>query len=327
MIPSARPTIRHARESDHEAVAAFTRDTWADRDVADYIPDVYPEWVAGDGDDQRTFVADVRDDTEPTAEPGDVVAIVQGHRLTEWEAWASGMRVSTGHRGEGLAEALTTTVFDWARDRGCVVCRNLTFSWNGPALGVSRRIGFDPCTEIRWVHPTPDPSASPPASLSSSPPSATLDDEPNPDGAWAFWSDSAARERLRGLAMDDEESWALSALTRDRLRAAAAEDRLVTVDSGTGGFAERVRTFEREEGDDAEGSEAVAYAEYAIGAWPEGDADAAGAVLAGVARDAAAVGADRTRVMIPEGVTWVSDASVARGEIADEPAFVLAARL
>jgi hypothetical protein len=39
------------------------------------------------------------------------------------------------------------------------------------------------------------------------------------------------------------------------------------------------------------------------------------------------VGVDRTRVMIPEGVTWVSDASAARVSISDEPAFVLAARL
>jgi hypothetical protein len=122
--------------------------------------------------------------------------------------------------------------------------------------------------------------------------------------------------------MDDGQSWALSTLTRDRLRAAADEGRLLTVGRGRDGFAERVRTFERTE----EGT-GVEYAEYAVGAWPEGDADAAAAVLAGVARDAASVGADRTRVMVPEGVTWASDASTARVRIADEPAFVLSAHL
>jgi hypothetical protein len=124
--------------------------------------------------------------------------------------------------------------------------------------------------------------------------------------------------------MDESESWALSALTRDRLHAADDDGRLVTVAGGRSGFAERIRTFER---DTDGGRESDVYAEYAVGAWPEGDADAAAAVLAGVARDAASVGADRTRVMIPEGVTWASDASVARADIADEPAFVLAARL
>jgi hypothetical protein len=88
-----------------------------------------------------------------------------------------------------------------------------------------------------------------------------------------------------------------------------------------------VRTFEREEEGDGGESEVVDYAEYAVGAWPAGDADAAASVLAGVARDAASVGADRTRTMLPEGVTWASDASMARADIADEPAFVLSARL
>ncbi|WP_152042024.1 GNAT family N-acetyltransferase [Salinigranum salinum] len=309
------PTIRQARASDAEAVAAFTRDTWADRDVTDYLPTVFDEWVDADGDDRRTLVADVRGDADARAEPGDVVGIVRGHRLSAWEAWASGMRVAPDHRGEGLSGVLTDAVFDWARDRGCTVCRNMTFSWNGPALGSARRVGFEPCTELRWAHPTPDPDAGAAT--------ARVDPDPAPDGAWAFWSASAAREQLRGLVMDDEVSWALSTLTRERLHAAAAAGRLVTVDEGAGGFAERIRTFEREEDGDGD----VEYAEYAVGAWPEGDADAAGAVLAGVARDAAACGVDRTRVMIPEGVTWASDAATSRADIADEPVFVLAARL
>jgi GNAT superfamily N-acetyltransferase len=309
---TATYTVRRARADDREAVASFTRDTWPDRDVADYIPEVFDEWVAGDGDDQRTFVVDVREATDRRAEPGDVAAIAQGHRLTPWEAWASGMRVAPAHRGQGLAGTLTGRIFDWARDRGCVVCRNLTFSWNAPALGTSRRIGFEPCTELRWAQPAPDADAG----------GGRGDASPRPDRAWAVWSDSAAREQLRGLVLDEEQPWSLSTLTRERLHVAADEGRLLTVDEGRGGFAERVRTYERE--DDGE---PVDYAEYAVGTWPEGDADAAAAVLDAVARDAAAVGADRTRVMIPEGVTWASDASTARATITDEPAFVLAAPL
>lgn len=121
------PTIRRGRADDAEAVAAFTRDTWSERDVTDYIPDVFGDWIAGDGDDHRTFVVDRREDTDPRAEPGDVVAIARGHRLSAWEAWASGMRVAPEHRGEGLSATLTRAVFEWARARGCVVCRNMTF--------------------------------------------------------------------------------------------------------------------------------------------------------------------------------------------------------
>ena len=186
----------------------------------------------------------------------------------------------------------------------------MTFSWNAPALGSARRVGFEPCVELRWAQPSPDVDAD------------AGDTTPQPDRAWAFWSDSAAREQLHGLVMDDDESWALSTLTRERLHAAADEGRLLTVDEGRTGFAEHVRTYEREE----EG-ETVEYAEYAIGAWPEGDADAAGTVLAAVAHDAGERGVDRTRVMLPEGVTWASDASTARAAISDEPAFVLAASL
>ena len=309
---SSAYTIRQARGSDRAAVVSFTRDTWPDRDMRDYIPRVFDEWVAGDDENQRTFVVDRREDVSTAAEPGDVVAIAQGHRLSSWEGWASGMRVAPDSRGQGLSARLTETIFDWLRDRGCVVCRNMTFSWNAPALGSARTVGFEPCTEMRWARPTPDVDAD----------NDRVDATPQPEGAWAFWSESAARDSLHGLVMDDEESWALSTLTGERLHKAAADGRLVTVDGGHGGFAERVRTFEREEnGDD------VDYAEYAVGAWPEGDADAAAAVLEGVARDAADETVDRTRVMIPEGVTWASDASVARASISAEPVFVLVARL
>jgi GNAT superfamily N-acetyltransferase len=315
---STTPTIRRARESDAAAVAAFTDDTWADRDVTDYVPDAFAEWVGDPDEDHRTLVADVREDTFPAADPGDVVGLARVSRLTPWEAWASAMRVAPDHRGRGVSGALTEALFEWARERGCVVCRNMTFSWNGPALGASRRVGFDPCTEVRFARPAPDADAAAPG----------LDGDPRPDGAWAFWTDSAARDHLRGLAVDADQSWALSTLTRERLRRAAAEGRLVTVDGGRGGFAERVRTFEREgDADSADASAPLTYAEYAVAAWPAGDADAAGAVFGGVARDAAGVGADRTRVLLPEGVTWASDAAAAGVGLWDEPSFVLSARL
>jgi hypothetical protein len=46
-----------------------------------------------------------------------------------------------------------------------------------------------------------------------------------------------------------------------------------------------------------------------------------------IAADAAEIGADRTRVLIPETVRFVSDGASLRANIAEEPDFLLAADL
>ena len=50
------PVVRRASSADYDAVVAFTRETWRDRDVGDYLPDVFLEWVDADGPDQYTAV-------------------------------------------------------------------------------------------------------------------------------------------------------------------------------------------------------------------------------------------------------------------------------
>lgn len=299
-------TVRQATPDDYEAVAAFTRDTWADRGGSDYIPDIYHEWIAGDGPTQRTFVLDAGDD---------VAGICQGVLLSPHEAWAQGMRVNPDFRGRGVSLDLSRALFDWARAQGATVCRNMVFSWNVAGLGQSRAAGFDPGTEFRWAQPTPDPDADPDLRVTS-----------EADAGWAFWSASDARSHLQGLALDDEETWALSELTRERLRDAADDDRLFVVqDGGTRGLSYRNRTYEREQETEDGGTETFTWAEYAVGAWA--DPDAARALYRAIARDAAAVGADRTRVLIPEGVRWVSDTAAARVGVSEEPDFVMRADL
>jgi GNAT superfamily N-acetyltransferase len=323
-------TVRRARRGDRDAVDAFTRDTWPDRDVADYLPRVFPEWVDADGRTRRTVVADAGDDPPTT----DLVGVASGVLLSDWEAWAQGLRVAPDRRGEGHAVALTRALFAWALDRGASVMRNMVFSWNAPSLGLSRAAGFEACTEFRWATPAPDPAADP-----------ALDVTADPDAGWAFWSGCDARAHLRGLALDAAESWALSELTRDRLGAAAADGRLLTVrDGGVRALSLRNRTYERETGDgggggdadgdcdaaggggdDASDGETETWVEYAVGAWA--DADAAAALFDAVARDAASVGADRTRVLIPESAAWVTDAAAARAGVSDQPDFVFQADL
>jgi len=333
------PVVREARPADADAVAAFTRDTWGERHE-DYIPRVFPDWAESDDPDRGTFVATlppeaadtsdldgrergdthVAGDGDGVADAGDpeaVVGCIQGVLLSEWEAWGQGIRVDPAARGFGVGTALSTTALDWARDRGATVCRNMVFSWNVMGLGQSRAVGFEPATEFRFAEPVPDPDT---AGLNATEFDVLAD--PDPNAAWAFWGDSDACDHLRGLALDPDESWACSELTRERLRTAADEDRLLAVAGGDAlaGFAVRTRVTEREEG-----GETTRTATYGVAAWR--DLDAAGALYDAIAADAAAVDADDARVLIPETVDHVSDTGANRVPVAAEPDFVMSADL
>jgi GNAT superfamily N-acetyltransferase len=347
---------RRARPADREAVVAFTEDTWADRGTGDYVPRRYDAWM--DADDGETAVTVLFDASEEGTAPTDeVAAIVRAVMLSEWEGWLHGLRVNPDYRRHGLGTRLTRVGFDWVRERGGRVARSWIHSWNAPSLGLSRTAGFDPAVEYRMVYPDPDADATPDADLNDPtgpgdadvprPPVYAADDphavgDPDPDAAWAYWTDSAVRTATAGLVLDDEETWAVSTLTRRRLRDVAADGRLLVV-GGTGteaaaggraaalgrpdgpsavrGLSYRNRTFEYAPEDES----ATRYAEYAIGAWA--DVAAADALLAAVARDAARVGADETRVLIPESIQRVSDAALAGAGVAEEPSFIMAADL
>ncbi|MFW5935324.1 MAG: N-acetyltransferase family protein, partial [Halolamina sp.] len=320
--------VRTAEPGDYPAVAAFTADTW---ESGDYIPDAFRRWMADDDPDTRTFVAVDTTESPPDPERVDAVdadevdgvaedravGICQAVGLSEHEGWMQAMRVDPDYRGQRLSRALNDAGFHWLHETGRRVARNMVFSWNTEGLGASRVNGFEPGTEFRWVQPEPEVDAT-----------ARTDDaaviDADPDAAWGFWSDSAARDALDGLGLDPGESWALSELTRERLRRAADEDRLLVVsapDGGVGGFGYRVRTSERE-GDD---SESEVRAEYGVAAWA--GAESCDALLSAISRDAAAAGADTTRVLIPESATWVSDAALAGAEIGEDPDFVMRADL
>ncbi|WP_224450206.1 GNAT family N-acetyltransferase [Haloprofundus salilacus] len=302
-------TVRQARPEDYDAVAAFTSETWAERGGSDYIPRIYHDWITGDSERQRTFVLDAEGDAESPSE--ELAGICQGVLLSEYEAWAQGMRVNPDYRGRGASMRLSKALFAWAKERGATVARNMVFSWNVAGLGQSRATGFAPCAEFRWGMPTPDADAEPALAVTA-----------DADAAWSFWTGSDARTDLKGLTLDAEESWAVSELTRERLRTAADDDRLFVVsEGGTRGFTFRNRTYDRP---NDEGS-SERWAEYAVGAWV--DSEAARALYRAVACDAASVDAEKVRVLIPEGVRWVSDTAYARVGVSDEPDFVMAADL
>lgn len=293
--------LRQARHEDKDAIVAFTRETWPERDGSDYVPDVFDRWVETDGEHQRTTVA---------VDAGEPVGILQTVRLTDHEAWQQGMRVHPDYRGDGVAIDLAHAGFDWAREQGATVARNMVFSWNEAGLGLSRSAGYDPGPEFRWAHPEPDPGAVP---------DATVHDDPN--AAWSFWHGSRSRDALDGLGLHYEEPWALAEVSRDVLEHARDEESLLVVDDdGTTAVTYRSRVSER---DTENGTET--WAEYGAAAWT--DVDAAGDLLAAIARDAAAVGADRVRVLLPETTRTVSDVAANRVAVSDDPDFVFRADL
>lgn len=336
-------TVRPAVLGDYPAIASFTADTWGEG--SDYVPRTFPSWMADEGDEQRTFVvvdteAEPPDpasvdaaeegvvDTADLPDDGAAVGLCQAVALSSHEGWLQAMRVHPDYRGRGLSVALNDAAFYWLWVRGCTVARNMVYSWNTAGLAGSRASGFGPGTEFRWLHPEPDGDAASAAFPALDDVSPTQ----QADAAWGFWQASEAREELAGLALDSEESWALSELTRAKLRAAADDDRLQVVTSdapvrgdggetGVRGFAYRTRTYDRENDD----GEMETWAEYGVAAWA--DYEAGERLFGAVARDAAGAGADRTRVLVPEGVQWVSDAADAGVGADDEPEFVMHADL
>jgi GNAT superfamily N-acetyltransferase len=288
--------IRAARPEDLDAIAAFTQETWDRYDDGDYIARIFPKWAVEQGPKKKTFVAEAA---------GQPIGLIRSVKLSAHEAWFQGLRVDPEHRNEGVGEALVHTAFEWAQEAGATVGRAMVFSWNVMGLGLTRAAGFEPGVEFRFAHPVPDSTAEVAGSVSDA-----------PDRAWSFWHASAHRDRLQGLCLDQEVPWSLSELTRGDLRQIAASESLVTIERDrVVAMAPRIRVTDRGPAED------TIWAEYGAAAWR--DEAAAGDLMAAIARDAAAAGADRTRVLIPETPAAVTAVAANRFELAEEPHFIV----
>ena len=306
--------IRRATHDDYEAVVEMTSDIWTDRG-GDYLPDIYHDWLEDEpGRGKKTFLAEI---------DGDAAGIIQAIMLTADEAWFQSMRVASDYRRRGVSQRLNEASVEWARERGATIGRAMIFSWNTASFGAARTSGFEPCTEFRFARPAPgDPNLEVPDSRTVS---------NDPAAAWRYWTHSDARDHLRGLGLAPEESWALRELAPADFDRFADETAVFAVrrdgdadGDGTGGglsgAAYRTRTLERTtDGETESGTKTIA--EYGVGAWD--DVDSARALFAAIARDAAALEADETRVLIPETTRYVTDAAYAGAELADQPDFVL----
>ena len=348
--------IRRATHDDYDAVAAFTRDTWPDHG-GDYLPEIYHDWLEAEGEtDRKTFLAVVDDENSDDegdqtrdidSSPSGVAGILQAVLLSPEEAWFQGMRVNPAYRGRGVASRLNEAAFGWARDRGARVGRVMSFGWNAPGLGLSRSLGFEPVAGIRFVNLDPEPDGWPEADDVPAAADRYRARAADLTVAWDYWGRSIAREHLDGLVLDDEESWAVRELTRDDLERYAEEGRLLLVGGedggsdagsradetnhrseaneidagfddgfGTSGLSFRARTYERDGDDGVE-----TWVEYGVATWE--DVPAARALFVAIAADAAALGADRVRVAIPETARFVSDAAYAGVRLGESSVYVL----
>ena len=137
------PTIRHARNSDRTAIAAFTADTF---EWGDYVADVFPDWLQ---DPTGCVIVAVDEADTP-------VAVGRGVMLSDSELWMQGTRVNERWRRRGLASAVAEAITAWGREHGALVARLGTEDWNTAAQRQVEKIGFRPVGAwVVAVRPTP----------------------------------------------------------------------------------------------------------------------------------------------------------------------------
>ncbi|MEN8235063.1 MAG: GNAT family N-acetyltransferase [Actinomycetota bacterium] len=202
-------SLRAARASDHEAIAAFTTNTF---DWGDYVADVFLDWLERDD----TFVA--------VATGNDDVPIAMGsvRMLSPTEAWFHAARVRPDYRGRGIAGRIADEGAAWAQDMGAQIGRLLIEDWNEASIRHVEKEGLRRVTSVvRCSKPVGDASPSPggnggrrlPSKLRSRP-AGSAEAQP----AFASWSVGELGRASRGLFGIE---WSFRRLTIDDLENAA----------------------------------------------------------------------------------------------------------
>lgn len=206
---SSAVTIRPARATDRDAIAAFTESTF---EWGDYVADAF-EWFL-EQPASLTLVA--VDDTDQA------VAMGRARIVTPTEAWFHAMRVREDYRGRGLAGDVASVLCRWAGGEGAVVGRLLVENWNESSIRHVEKAGFRKVVSVaRATKPIGEASPNPdgnggrrvPSSLRARPAHAA-DAAP----AYSSWSVGELGRAMRGLAGGH---WTFARLTVERLAAAA----------------------------------------------------------------------------------------------------------
>ena len=127
-IASTVVLIRPARHNDIPQIASWTQLTF---DWGDYVAEWLPKWLENPA--VRVMVAE---------EDGAVIATVTGTMVSPTEVWAQGIRVHPDHRRKGIATAVSSELWNWARERGAAVVRLAIDSTNTASQAQAGSMGF-----------------------------------------------------------------------------------------------------------------------------------------------------------------------------------------
>ncbi len=120
--------IRPATHDDIPLIASWTLNTF---DRGDYVAERLAEWI--DSPASEVIVAE---------SDGAVVGTVTGTMVSPTEGWAQGIRVHPDHRRQGIATAISTMLWEWARQRGATVVRLAVDDSNAASQAQVVSMGF-----------------------------------------------------------------------------------------------------------------------------------------------------------------------------------------
>lgn len=118
-------------------------------DARDRAPEAWErvaEAHAG-ADDQATWFAEVG---------GDTAGMISAFRTDDGAVTMTSLWSTPGHRRQGVADVLVSTVRDWAYDVGAVEVRQWLVERNAHARAFHESLGFAPTGSERPYEPSPD---------------------------------------------------------------------------------------------------------------------------------------------------------------------------
>lgn len=190
-MPKVR--IRAARAADTADVEALCAQIWEETD--DYVPEVWDDWLADSSG--KLVVAELRDR---------VIGLAKLTRLTPYQWWMEGLRVSPEHQHQGVGGQLHAHLVEAFSQGGQGTLRFGTHSENFPVHRLASRHGFRHIATYR-LHEAESSTAEPTAPLRQL-------SIPDLDPAWRLIQESPRYRAAGGLY---ETFWSWETFTRERL--------------------------------------------------------------------------------------------------------------
>jgi GNAT superfamily N-acetyltransferase len=278
--------IRPARADDRAAVEQICAQTW---EWGDYIPEVWDDWLAdaarsrAEGGGGALIVGEWA---------GRVVALSKITWQARGQVWLEGMRVDPDYRRRGIAGQFLDYSLAYAGEHGARVVRLGTGHHNTPVHITTARAGMERVgSYAHWIaEPLSDdgPVSLPALSLLSLEDAAEVQ---------AFLAESAVLAHTHGLYSVD---WAWQELSAEQVESLLAQGQVMAWCRPDGQLA-AVATIHA----DREGNELwVGFA--------DGEAAAVTQLAGAIRMQAARLGAERAKAMVPD-LAWLRDAYRAAG--------------